>query len=105
MREARDHVISNRVRAILLRRWVDIRSLSFGSVNGVVYVRGALKRNPLFPAPARAEVPPELKLLNTLDRDLRAIEDVKDVVFEIDGFERRGDHWERTSSQPANDAM
>ena len=46
MPEARDHVINKRIRSVLLRRWIDLRSLSFGSVNGVIYLRGVLKRNP-----------------------------------------------------------
>ncbi len=99
MPEARDHVINNRTRSVLLRRWIDLRGLSFGSVNGVIYLRGALKRNPLFPTAAGVEGPDdELKLLHLLDRDLRAIEGVKDLVLEIDGFELRGEHWERTTT-------
>jgi hypothetical protein len=104
MREARDLVITKNVRAILLRRWVDIRCLDFGSVNGVAYVRGALRRNPLFPAPAAAAGDAELKLLHVLERELRTVNGVKDVVFAIDGFERRGDHWERTTRPTATSA-
>ena len=31
----RDHAIANRMRTILYRRWIDVRSVDFGSVNGV----------------------------------------------------------------------
>lgn len=104
MREARDLVITKQVRAILLRRWIDIRRLDFGSVNGVAYVRGALGRNPLFPAPATPAGDDELKLLYTLERDLRTIPGVKDVVLTVDGFERRGDHWVRITRPTATSA-
>lgn len=104
MREARDLVISKHVRAILLRRWIDIRRLDFGSVNGVAYVRGALRRNPLFPAPAIASGDDDLKLLQVLDRDLRTIAGVKDVVLTVDGFERRGEHWVRITRPTATSA-
>ena len=50
MSSARDHAIQNQVRAILFRRFVDLHELTFGSVNGVVYLRGSVRRNPLFPA-------------------------------------------------------
>jgi hypothetical protein len=104
MRAAHDPVITKQIRAILMRRWIDIRGLAYGSVNGVAYVRGALRRNPLFPAPADTTGDAELKLLHVLDRDLRAIAGVKDVVFEMDGFEHRGDHWERTTRHTATSA-
>jgi hypothetical protein len=94
---AGDHTILNRARAILLRRWIDTRPLALGSVNGVVYVRGRLRRNPLFPA-QRGAGRDERELVHALERDLTAIEGVKDVILELEGFERRGDHWERVTS-------
>ena len=104
MREARDLVITKHVRAILLRRWLDIRRLDFGSVNGVAYVRGTLHRNPLFPAPAPGSGDDDLKLLHILERDLSTITGVKDVVLTVDGFERRGDHWVRITRPTATSA-
>jgi len=104
MREARDLVITKHVRAVLLRRWIDIRGLDYGSVNGVAYVRGVLRRNPLFPAPVAASGDDELKLVHTLERDLRIIPGVKDVVLTVDGFERRGDHWVRITRPTAKSA-
>lgn len=96
MPEVRDHAITNRARSILLRRWVDAGRLAWGSVNGVLYLRGCLRRNPLFPVQKDAAAD-ELLLLHALERDLKAIEGVKDVIFELEGFERKGDHWERTT--------
>ena len=66
----RDHAIVNRMRLILHRRWIDVRSVSFGSVNGVAYVRGELKRTPFYPA-SRTHPADELLLLQGLERDLR----------------------------------
>ncbi len=80
------------------RHWIDASRLTCGSANGVVYVRGELKRVPLYPALRGVATDEELALLHALERDLARIEGVKDVIFEIEGFERRGDHWERTHS-------
>lgn len=96
----RDHAIANRMRTILYRRWIDVRSVDFGSVNGVAYVRGELKRSPHYPA-SRSMQADELLLMQGLERDLRAIPGVKDVSFELEGFEHGGDHWERNQVRTA----
>jgi hypothetical protein len=80
-----DHAIQNQVRAILFRRFVDLHELTYGSVNGVVYLRGALRRNPLFPAPggrAPGEDPAIMRW--AIERDVRAIAGVKDVIFTLE---------------------
>jgi hypothetical protein len=78
----RDHAIQNQVRAILFRRFVDLHELAFGSVNGVVYLRGRVQRNPLFPAPGGQPAGEEALRL-AIERDVRAIEGVKDVIFTL----------------------
>ncbi|MGD8394623.1 MAG: hypothetical protein PVF43_04000 [Candidatus Eiseniibacteriota bacterium] len=90
----RDHAIANHIRTILYRHWVDVAHLDFGSVNGVVYVRGELERTPGYPASRRAEEPDRDTLVQLLERDLRAIPGVKDVSFVLQGLEHGGDHWD-----------
>jgi hypothetical protein len=102
MLRALDHTITRQVRAALKRRWIDSEHLAFGSVNGVVYMRGALGREPL------AAVPPiegdsDLSMIHALERELRAIDGVKDVVLELSGYERQGDRWTRMSEVVADE--
>jgi hypothetical protein len=81
----RDHAIQNQVRAILFRRFVDLHELTFGSVNGVVYLRGSVRRNPLFPAaPGQAASNDPGVMRWAIERDVRAIEGVKDVIFDFE---------------------
>ncbi|HWN82297.1 MAG TPA: hypothetical protein VNM87_09395 [Candidatus Udaeobacter sp.] len=82
---AHDHAIQNQVRAILFRRFVDLNELTFGSVNGVVYLRGAVRRNPLFPAAAGQAASHDPATVRWgIERDVRAIEGVKDVIFDLE---------------------
>ena len=83
MDSGRDHAIQNQVRAILFRRFVDVNELTFGSVNGVVYLRGNVRQNPLFPVPGGQSPGPEALRL-AIERDVRAIEGVKDVIFALE---------------------
>jgi len=85
MSKGSDRAIQNRVRAILFRRWIDLRGVTFGSVNGVVTVRGRLAPNPLFPAPHSLNGGPDAGALRrALERDLRAIDGVKELVLEVE---------------------
>lgn len=92
-----DHSITSRARAVLRRHWIDTGSLTCGSVNGVVYLRGTLRRDPLYPAHRLASATADelLHLVHAVERDLVTIEGVKDVIVDIEGLERKGDHWER----------
>lgn len=95
-----DYAITNRARAVLRRHWVDAGTLTCGCVNGVVYLRGELRQDPLYRVTrsqrAAVAADDELALIHAVERDLGSIDGVKDVIFQIEGFERRGDHWERT---------
>ena len=96
----RDHAIAVQIRSILDRRWVDASLLDFGSVNGVVYLRGELRRHPRFPA-SRSIQANDLAFFKGLERALRAVPGVKDVSFELVGFEHGGDHWETNQVRTA----
>jgi hypothetical protein len=102
MSEAPDHAITRQARAILRRRWIDIDHVDFGSVNGVIYLRGGVKRNPP-PAASASAADPNLTLIRALERELHAIDGVKDLVLEIEGYEQRGDRWQRQAEAVAGD--
>ena len=45
MQQTNDSQIQARVRLLLARKWVDMRQLTIGTTNGVVYLGGGLKLN------------------------------------------------------------
>lgn len=92
-----DARIHSRVRSILFRRWVDAKSLHIGTVDGVVHIEGELKQS-LSLAPSIGEGRPPLQFVRKIEREIRAIPGVRDVVFSIDGFEKVGSEWKRRAS-------
>jgi hypothetical protein len=86
-----DHSITSLARAVLRRHWIDTGSVTCGSVNGVLYLRGMLRRHPLYPArrsPASG-ADETLILVRALERDLGLIGGVKDVIVDLQGLERK----------------
>ena len=89
-----DARIHSRVRNILSRRWVDLRLLHLGTVDGVVHLEGEL-RQCLSLAPAVGEGGPSLQFVRKVERELRSIPGVRDIIFSIAGFEKVGSEWRR----------
>ena len=77
----RDHTIASHVRAVLDRMWIDPGHVDFGSVNGVVYIRGELRRQPPYPQSGAAGE--SGTLTHVLRRALGAIDGVKDVSLDV----------------------
>lgn len=92
-----DARIHSRVRNILSRRWVDLKSLHVGTVDGVIHIEGEL-RQCLSLVPAMGEGRPSLQFVRKVERELRSIPGVRDVVFSIAGFEKVGMEWKRKAS-------
>jgi len=92
-----DARIHSRVRSILSRRWVDLRRLHVGTVDGVIHIEGEF-RQCLSLAPSIGEGRPSLQFVRKIERELRAITGVRDVVFTISGFEKVGSEWKRKAS-------
>jgi len=76
---------------------VDIKRLHVGTVDGVVHIEGDLRQS-LSLAPAIGEGRPPLQFVRKIERELRAVQGVRDVVFSIDGFEKVGSEWKRRAS-------
>jgi len=94
---AGDARIHSRVKSILSRRWVDTKRLHVGTVDGVVHIEGELKQS-LSLAPTIGVGRPPLQFVRKIERELRAIPGVRDVVFTIEGFEKVGSEWKRRAS-------
>lgn len=89
MQQSNDSQIQARVRLLLARKWVDLRSLTVGTTNGVVYLGGVLRltgipnADPNGPRGGRS-------WLQRLRAEISAIPEVNDVVFQFHELEEVG---------------
>ena len=92
-----DYRINAFVRSVLVKRWIDTSRVDFGTSNGVVYVRGILRqvygRKQL--EEDDEEVDNLLALVRKVEKEIRRIPGVRDIVFKLDNFEKRGGQWKR----------
>lgn len=78
---------------------MDLRRLQLGTTNGVVYILGALDTTMEDPRRRLEEGSgcrsPErlLRLAQQLEREIRGIRDVRDVIFKLDNVTKRGGRW------------
>jgi hypothetical protein len=96
-----DFVIQSNVKRILARSSIDYSEISFGSLNRVVYFRGFFRLRAI-----RIQGDPDLnkylktqeyiaRSLFTLEKRVKSIPDVKDVVFQLLNWERVKGRWIR----------
>ncbi len=91
-----DYRINAFVRSVLVKRWIDTSRVDFGTSNGVVYVRGILRQTYGKRQLERIdEVDELLGLVRRLEREIRNIPGVRDTVFKLDNFEKKGGRWRR----------
>lgn len=83
MTQTTDSQIQARVRLLLARKWVDLRSLTIGTTNGVVYVGGGLRLIGAGPRDANQQPLGGKSWLQRLRQEISAIPDVNDVVFQF----------------------
>jgi hypothetical protein len=94
-----DYRINAEVRRHLVSRWVDVSRLQLGTTNGVVYVMGFLDTTMEDPGRRLDEMEQRhpgaraLQLAMRLDRDLRRLPDIRDVVFKLENVFKRGGRW------------
>ncbi len=82
MQKELDSRIQAKVRILLARRWVDLRAVTIGTTNGVVYLGGDLRTAGGPGADAPGLLPGRSSSwLNRLRKEIAAIPDVRDVVF------------------------
>jgi hypothetical protein len=94
-----DYKINAEVRRFLVSRWVDVSRLQLGTTNGVVYVMGFLDTVVADPqrradhAQQRSQGERALRLAMMLDKEIRRMPFVRDVVFKLDNVYKRGGRW------------
>jgi len=88
MQQTIDTQIQARVRLLLARKWVDLKSLTIGTTNGTVYLGGGLK---LTGAGTSGEGRGGRTWLTRLRQEICAIPEVNDVVFQFHQVEEESD--------------
>ncbi len=89
-----DYRMRAQVRAVLVRRWVDLTKVEYSVTNGVIYLRGTLcpyviERN----TDAASTRDAQIELATRLERSLRMIPGVRDIVFQLDRLSKVGWRW------------
>jgi len=93
-----DYRINAFVRSVLVRRWIDTSRVDFGTSNGVVYLRGIVRQvygRKQLEDEDNEEVDSLLSLIRRIEKEIKSIPGVRDVVFKLDNFEKRGGQWKR----------
>jgi hypothetical protein len=97
---ARDYHLNAMVRRYLVSRRVDMSRLQLGTTNGVVYIMGVLDSTAEVQIPDKREieeVDPAKRVLflaMRLERDLRRMRDVRDVVFKLENATKIRGRWQ-----------
>jgi hypothetical protein len=96
---AQDYRINAEVRRTLVSRWIDVSALQIGTTNGVVYLLGTfepLVENALQLSGQTQENDPARhvqRLIQLVEKDLRRIRGVRDLVFNLRNARKRGGSW------------
>ena len=94
-----DYRINAYVRSVLVRRWIDTSMVDFGTSNGVVYLKGMFRQVYRRKTAEGVEgVDDLLGIVHRVEKDIRFIPGVKDVVFRLSNFEKRGGQWRKRST-------
>jgi hypothetical protein len=89
-----DFVIQSEIRRILVRSNVDYSRISFGTVKGVVYIRGVFEMARSY-VDGSSESIQEFtqKSLYSLEKKVRGISGVSDVNFQIVNWKKEKGQW------------
>jgi len=89
-----DYRLNAQVRAVLVRRAIDLAKVEHGVTNGVIYLKGTLR---CYMNTRKDDVPEdkqeEAAVAARLERSLRQIPGVRDVVFCLDRIQKVGWRW------------
>ncbi|HVP80938.1 MAG TPA: hypothetical protein VMV04_23870 [Thermodesulfobacteriota bacterium] len=89
-----DFVIQSNVRQILIRSNIDYSRITFGTVKGVVYVRGAFKSTFHHTDGKMGSTEnPTGKSLQSLEKKIKGIPGVIDIEFELTNWTKEGGQW------------
>ena len=96
---AHDYKVNAEVRRFLVSHWVDVSRLQIGTTNGIVYLIGYLDTMADDPARRTDEARESsvedrtLRVARMLDKQLRRLPEVRDVIFKLENVHRKGRIW------------
>lgn len=94
-----DFRINAAVRTLLIRFWIDTSMLDHGTINGIVYLRGSLRRELIREDPHEIGATESLRLLvQRLERHVRSIRGVRDVVCNLENIAKVKGKWVRRTA-------
>jgi len=89
-----DFVIQSQIRRILVRSNIDYSKISFGTVKGVVYIRGIFEMAHFYTDGSEGGIQEFTKKnLHSLEKKIRDISGVIDVNFELTNWTRERGKW------------
>lgn len=89
-----DFVIQSEVRRMLIRTNIDYTKLDFGTVRGVVYLRGLFKLSRIYTDGGEEGVKEfTAKTLFTFEKKIRSISGVSDIVFQFINWRKEKGQW------------
>ena len=97
---AQDYRVNAEVRRLLVSRWIDVSRLQIGTTNGVVYLMGtlesavedALERSGQG-TDSRDPVERLIRLVSLVEKELRRIRGVRDIVCKFRNLRKKGCAW------------
>jgi len=91
-----DPSIQAKVKAILVRKGVELTEVGFGVTNGVVSMTGVLRSSHFASGGGALDhVVQEAALAKWLERQIKRISGVRDVVFNLDHVKKDGARFRR----------
>ncbi len=89
-----DFFIQSEIRRILVRSNIDYTKMSYGTVRGVVYIRGIFEMARSY-TDGSAESIQEFtkKNLYSLERKIRNVQGVSDINFQMDNWKKEKGQW------------
>jgi len=89
-----DFVIQSNIRRMLIRTNVDYSRMDFGTVKGVVYIRGIFKISRLY-TDGDEEKTKEftVKTLYSFEKKVRSLPGVTDVIFQFLNWRKEKGQW------------
>jgi hypothetical protein len=89
-----DYRLNAQVRQVLVRKGLELNRIEHGVTNSVIYIRGTLRCYLTTPSddPSQSRLD-EITLVTRLERALRSLPGVRDVVFDLDRLTKVGWRW------------
>jgi len=89
-----DFVIQSNIRRLLVRSNIDYSEMIFGTVKGVVYMRGFFKMARYYVGEGEDSVEEfTRKTLQSLEKRIRGIPGVTDIVFQLMNWRKEKGQW------------